>query len=291
MRIYTYCSYKGSPSGYQFALFDLDSAEEQVLSLPAREPSALLPEAVREWFLNRSGWKMALCKSGRSDGGGYLLLRSLEDARELLKKAEQDRVEEIRAANAFRRSGAQEPEAARRPDQLESDFFLSAALEGPLGELRHLAAGLLDAFQTDGGLALLSGFEEALSKRITQKEHSYAVSPEKLRGLVRKYRLPPEPPAPPQNQGRVRLPARLSRLRRSVRPQMVLPPAGGQVGSRWERREQLRVLTGTLLRTERFSEELLLYVSDGSSPDAYGTANLTVSMEYLLSVLSGSVLK
>ena len=158
MKVYTYCNYKGSLKGYQFAAFDWGDSCDEVKSLDAGQTKEDIPQEVVDWFWSRSGWKLVQTKGAAENG--LLLIQGLEKARYFQREQVRERQEEMDLAAEIR--GEEKAETIPLPK--DSAFYINLCFEGQIDKLQQLAAAFVNELRTDGGAHLLDMLEKAFSE-------------------------------------------------------------------------------------------------------------------------------
>lgn len=154
MEVYTYCTYKGSARGYQYAHIKETDVENK------SKDSALKTEPFfKEWFENKNGWKMVLKRNAKAAKKGYLLIAALEDVIDIENRQRIDRYAEKVQANKFK----DKKETVRQEELRQTQTYINIAIVGELDKIFEIAAGMLIAFQNDGGKQVYEKIEECIS--------------------------------------------------------------------------------------------------------------------------------
>ncbi len=275
MKVYTYCNYKGSLKGYQFAKFDLNDSKDEVSSFDLNQTSAMVPPVVTEWFWDRSGWKIVLIADSGRGTENFLLIRGIEKAREFQRERASGRQAEIEAGNQYRKK----PKSDETPVP-DSEFYINLGFQGKMNELRQLAVSLINELRQDGGVRLLNILEPVLSKvGLTY----YSINLPKLRVVLSEIQCKKIAPAIPQAAApKLRIP-----FLRKKRPRPYIRLDSPRGIRREDRQRQINALIHTLMDTQTFSECLPFYVSNGITEPEGMTPNLAVDLDYLFSVAKG----
>lgn len=274
MKVYTYCNYRGSLGGYQFAVFDWDGPDSVVKSIDMSQVQDTIPGGIVDWFWSCSGWKLVL-QTGEPRSEGLLLVRGIEKAVNFRRKQIQDRQEDQKHGAEF--VGGTKPDQLSLPE--DARFYINLCFEGAMKKLRPLAASFLGELRRDGGVHLLELLLPALDS--VELTH-YSVGTSRFKEAIARLQ-PAAVPDIPVEPPRKRLPSVLFR-KAPPGPVMQLDRTDGT--SKSERQQKLDRLTGRLLRSENFSDTLLLYVADGEPVPRGMTAHLVVELDYILSTVT-----
>lgn len=154
MDIYTYCSYRGSYCGFQFASFNSkDRGEALSFPLPELKQHAAIPNEYLDWCQNKSDWHILL---ERLPDGRYLLVaKSLEESRYIEMKEN-------------KRKGSNEPQF------LDSDYYITLGFCGTAKELLPYAYRLVIEFN-DGFRKLFNKLEKTISKTADARRYLISV--------------------------------------------------------------------------------------------------------------------
>lgn len=154
MDIYTYCSYRGSYCGFQFASFNSKELGK-VLSFPLNElkQHTEIPREYLDWCQKKSDWQILLERI--SDRRYLLVAKSLEKSRQI-------------EMNERRRHGNNEPLF------IDSDYYITLGFCGTAKEILPYAYRLIIEFN-DGFRKLFNELEKTISKTAGACRYSISV--------------------------------------------------------------------------------------------------------------------
>lgn len=161
MRIYTYCSYRGSHYGYQYSSFNYDSkgSVKSMLSEEMHGHNKKIPGEFIKWCENKNGWQLVLEKVPNKDK--YLIMvGQLEKSREFEKKKRKSK------------SGG---ETDFDENSLDSDFYMTFGFYGTAVEIKPLIVYLLKQYK-DGFRELFNKLEETIKKSEDAKRYEIDTS-------------------------------------------------------------------------------------------------------------------
>ncbi len=168
MTIYTYCSYKGSKSGYKYVNYNKKESETQ----------DRIYSKTREWFENKDGWFLMLGKEGPE--GGLLALSSLERIVNYENAKRCKRQEEIQAANNYRSKKL--PYNTPDLQALEVIWYLNFAIYDKVDRLYRIALGIIEELRRDNGMAFYARLIECFT--MSEEKEDYAFDEKKLADLL-----------------------------------------------------------------------------------------------------------
>lgn len=277
MEIYTYCSYKDSLSGYQYAKGSLEYMEPIESEIYTKNSKNSIPQYIREWFEVKYGWKLVLQQIGE-ENKGILLLGRLEQAVEIQKAQLLNKNEQIDAANRFRNNSSKEPKDDTNPDS-NLEFFINIVFEGTVQELKKIAIFVLYSITEDGGVKILKEFESVFKKSESRK--TYSVDPKLIRKYVDIAKKEVDEKAKKSDGDKKQKRENLFRFKKKTELNEVLE---GKPSYK-ERKRRINEIMKLLFTTEHFSRNVILLVTEQTDMIDGKDIHILIDTSYLIGEL------
>lgn len=141
MQVYTYCSYKGNYSGFQYAFFEAKNKNdigkvEKIESVKNTDSFPKEFKQIKDILELKSGWKLILKKY--TEKRGMLLIAKIEEEADTKKQKMLEELENEKLRNQFR--GLQEDVNNISWEKVETDFFINLAFVGNMEYIQAIAA-------------------------------------------------------------------------------------------------------------------------------------------------------
>lgn len=160
MRIYTYCTYKGSVSGYRYWNFNMQHTfNEEELNQDKR--------VITKWFEENCNWKMVLIKTGNN---AYLLLKRLESSANYENSRRREENEENKLAITYKRN---KDDKYEQIDYLEVDKCINIAVVDEYNKLERLAIGILSEYNNDFGLDFYLNISKCMKTDLLNDKYTF----------------------------------------------------------------------------------------------------------------------
>lgn len=273
MEGYFYCSYKGSVNGYQYAKFR--EGDKVIRSFSISEAKGINPR-VREWFENRTGWKIILM---RNFDEGIFLWKKLEEARNIEKRRELEKIEESKIAAEMDRR--KEKYESVNLNTFDSDFYINLALNSSIDELCSVTAGILRELEKDGGERILNKIEKVLEKSEDRKY--YKVNVEGFKAIINEVK----------KDNTVKKYSDCKKKGFYKIGQLDACFSGFKMGSKFhlkkgaalrksERCEMIGKFIDALLMQKKYSKQIILFVGDNSEDREFRESVFSAEYDYFL---------
>lgn len=138
MQVYTYCSYKGNYSGFQYAFFDTENKNgiRKVESVKSTDDFPDDFRQIKSMMELKSGWKLILKKY--PEDKGILFISKVEEEADAEKRKILEELEEEKLRNQFR--GQQGDVNNISLEKNETEFFINLAFIGSMDFIQKMAA-------------------------------------------------------------------------------------------------------------------------------------------------------
>lgn len=291
MKVYTYCSYKGSYNGYQYAFWDSSQTNgkveiSSVLSCEGTEGWPREFSYIKSMMEHNDGWKIILKKQSSSEG--ILLIYQIEKAADAIKLEWKDRYETARAKEHF--TGKAEDRERIQLNEMEPQFFMNIGLSGKWESLKAFAVYyILDLIDGKSQGTRLMNHMNCILKKSPDRER-YLVNFEEWRCLEQvvkeqiKTIVEDKSEVEYVKNGHKGLKDFLIYKINSERinPYVRLRKGDEQIGIRERRKKVRQMVVDKLLRKTDFSQEYVLVVTDGGEPKEAKDSNMVFDMDYIL---------
>ncbi|MEE5993314.1 MAG: hypothetical protein V3G42_08740 [Oscillospiraceae bacterium] len=260
MKVYTYCSYRSSRYGYQYAMF-LANSVDTIRSMLASESAGRIPEEFMQWCENRSNWQLVLEKTAKNKY--WLMAGQLEKSRRLERKRK-----------------LQQEKGFFDENSTDSPFYMTIGFYGTAEEIQPIAANFLIAYQKDGFQALFNQLEKTIQK--TKDAEHYLIQAKQFNQLFKGLRLPSNAIRRESDEDIFK--NALKVFKRVPQPfqRLSITQAKEQKITLSERKRQTLNCVRLLSEMENFSESILLLIAyEDFSIDE--KVNIHIDYEYLYS--------
>lgn len=234
MDIFTYCSYRSSRYGYQYATFSSKSngTISSIISSEMKK-NIILNEFV-DWCENKSNWQLVLKRIANTKK--YLIMvGKLEESRELKK------ILEYKKGN---------------DDNFDSDYYMTLGFYGNISEIKPLAFYLLNEY-TDGFRSLFDRLESTISKSCDAAR--YEIDSTKFNKIFNNIQIPPIPVL--SNQKKSIFNCLIHKLKTDPCVRLSVKSAQENSENLKIRKQKVKESSKLLFKMEDFSENILILVA------------------------------
>lgn len=266
MKVYTYCSFKASSAGYQYALVDLNKCDNR----SGKQECSL--EFVKKWFENRDDWRLVLKRKKNDPEKACLLIASLESAiAEMNRKRRKER-EEIEEANRFRANKKSLDSSDLQ--MMDPDLYVNIALVGNLDELYAITIGVLSEFQNDAG----NGLYEQLSACIINEKNMnyYSVDGSRLSSMLGSLSQKGKTLIDQNADSNDKKSGNLKKIMTKNSSDLCIRRQGS------DKKEDIISLIRGLPDPHGYLSKNMIYVAEDEELDKYGFFNFAISYDFLI---------
>lgn len=286
MQVYTYCSYKGNYSGYQYAFFDTENKNgiRKVESVKSTESFPDDFKQIKSMMELKSGWKLILKKYVGDKG--ILFVSKVEEEADVEKRKILEQLEEEKIRNQFR--GQQGEINKISFEKIETEFFINLAFIGNLEFLRKMTAHYIldiisnEATKREDNNSWLKRMENILEK--SHDKDTYVLDVKEYREWLKEiqdWAKDYDNKIYDENKA-----SELTKFKKFLRnfytyPYVRLENADKTKGRKSRIRDIEEKVIKTLLSKTNFSQEYEVIMTNGGTLPEIDDANIVFDIEYL----------